>query len=191
MAARGAGAYGARRVLAYLIGLLVALALVLAALTWLYDPAPAAGGQRTEEPSQLEVGAPAPAFELRTLEGERVTLSSLRGSPVWLSFWSTECGPCGEQLPDLVTVGREARERGVTLLAVNVGEKPAAVRAYLRHAGYGGPSIALDPDYTVASAYGVYYMPAHAFVDSEGVVRRVEAKKLSGGEMREAVRDLR
>lgn len=191
MATRGAGAHGARRVLAYLTVLLVTLALVLAALTWLYDPAPAVGGQRTEEPSQLEVGAPAPELELRTLEGETVTLSSLRGSPVWLSFWSTECAPCGEQLPDLVTVGREARERGVKLLAVNVGEKPAVVRAYLRHAGYGGLSVALDPEYTAAAAYGVYYMPAHAFVDSGGVVRRVEAKKLSEGEMRGAVRDLR
>ena len=35
-----------------------------------------------------EIGYPAPDFTLTALDGTRVTLSALRGKPVFLRFWS-------------------------------------------------------------------------------------------------------
>jgi cytochrome c biogenesis protein CcmG/thiol:disulfide interchange protein DsbE len=39
------------------------------------------------EPERARVGQPAPDFTLRLFNGERVALSSLRGTPVLVNFW--------------------------------------------------------------------------------------------------------
>lgn len=51
----------------------------------------------------LPVGAPAPDFELENVEGNLVTLSSIRssGKPVILFFLSTDCGPCAALVPSI------------------------------------------------------------------------------------------
>ena len=47
-------------------------------------------------------GKPAPEIDLETFDGERLTLSSLRGRPVIINFWATWCGPCREEFPLMV-----------------------------------------------------------------------------------------
>ena len=51
----------------------------------------------------LPVGADAPAFALRDLQGETVSLTALRerGQPVLLIFMSPDCGPCAAFLPTI------------------------------------------------------------------------------------------
>jgi peroxiredoxin len=39
------------------------------------------------EPETARVGQPAPDFTLRLLNGESITLSSLKGRPVLINFW--------------------------------------------------------------------------------------------------------
>ena len=39
----------------------------------------------------LSIGAKAPDFELKTLTGETVKLSDLKGKKVMLNFWATWC----------------------------------------------------------------------------------------------------
>ena len=41
----------------------------------------------------------APDVELRTIQGERLQLSSLRGRKVVLNFWATWCTPCRLEMP--------------------------------------------------------------------------------------------
>ena len=41
----------------------------------------------SEAAGTAHVGSPAPDFTLRLLNGNKVTLSSLKGKPILLSFW--------------------------------------------------------------------------------------------------------
>lgn len=45
----------------------------------------------------VEKGKPIADFTVQTLQGEDFQLSSLTGSYVYLSFWSTGCGPCRKE----------------------------------------------------------------------------------------------
>src|SRR4051794_38955489 len=54
-------------------------------------------------PPGLPVGADAPDFAVKDMEGEPVTLDQLRssGRPILLMFTSPGCGPCNEMFPSL------------------------------------------------------------------------------------------
>jgi hypothetical protein len=49
---------------------------------------------------------PAPDFAMTTLAGEAKTLETLAGRPILVSFWSTTCGPCMNEMPSLIAVHR-------------------------------------------------------------------------------------
>ncbi len=68
---------------------LITAAVVLAALLALVGCQSPASQNGTGPTVGFSVGDLAPDFELQNLEGEMVTLSGLRGSPVMINFWTT------------------------------------------------------------------------------------------------------
>jgi len=63
-------------------------------------------------------GAKAPDFDLKTLTGESISLSSLRGKVVLIDFWSTICDPCLKEMPELVRLYEERKDKGLVVLAI-------------------------------------------------------------------------
>lgn len=59
-------------------------------------------------------------FSLKDLNGNTVTLSSLKGKVVLLAFWASWCDPCIEELPELQKFARAHQDKGVELLAINL-----------------------------------------------------------------------
>ncbi len=54
----------------------------------------------------------APDFTLKTLDGQEIILSQLKGKVVLLDFWATWCGPCREAIPHLIQLYKAYRENG-------------------------------------------------------------------------------
>ena len=65
----------------------------------------------------------APEFSLKTLEGQEMTLASLKGKVVLIDFWATWCGPCRESIPHLVTLYKNYREKGFEVIGVSVDKE--------------------------------------------------------------------
>src|SRR5579872_901466 len=63
-------------------------------------------------------GHMAPDFELKTLDGKPVKLSSLRGKAVIVDFWATWCGPCKIEMPWLVELQKKYKDQGLEVLGV-------------------------------------------------------------------------
>jgi peroxiredoxin len=54
-----------------------------------------------EEVTAVHVGGQVPRFTLKDCAGGVVSTESLQGQIVLLTFWSTTCGPCVREIPDL------------------------------------------------------------------------------------------
>ena len=65
----------------------------------------------------------APQFTLKNLDGETISLTSLKGKTVILDFWATWCGPCKASFPGMQEVVKKyENDENVSLLFVDTFE---------------------------------------------------------------------
>jgi thiol-disulfide isomerase/thioredoxin len=115
---------------------------------------------------RLDQPVPAQNFTLPQLDGPPVTLSELRGRVVVMEFWATWCGPCQFSSPSLDLIYRRYKDRGVTVLLVNQGESPEAIRAWVKER-FIAP-ILLDARREVANRYRIGGLPSLFVIDQGG-----------------------
>jgi thiol-disulfide isomerase/thioredoxin len=121
----------------------------------------------------FQPGEYAPDFELRSVGGPSVRLSSLRGKPVLLNFWATWCAPCRIEMPWLVELDQRYRAKGIQIVGVSVDdvgeEKDVATFAKGRGVDY----MVLFGNPAVADSYGgVRLMPKNFFIDPDGKITK-------------------
>ncbi|KAF0102515.1 MAG: Thiol-disulfide isomerase and thioredoxin [bacterium] len=124
-----------------------------------------------EEPMPPATGQPAPAFVAHTLTGAAVKVpADYAGRVVALRFWADWCPYCREEMAALAPVQARLRDRGLTLLAINVAQDADTVARFARGLGIDYP-ILLDTDGAIARAYGVRALPVTYLLDRDGRVR--------------------
>jgi peroxiredoxin len=147
------------------------------------DPPPTpAAVMVTGTGESLRIGRPAPDFTLPTFEGEKITLSNLKGQAILINFWTTWCPPCRLEMPDLADAYMTHREDGFVVLAVNLTpqDNREAIKAFAEEFDLPFP-ILLDETGKVANdLYRVRGLPISVFVDREGVVTHVEIGMMTG-----------
>ena len=185
---RGVGPFSLRQV-AGALGVVVVAAVVLTVATaplgtttpGLPDPAASAYLLRSPIPG-LRVGDLAPElagtnddgspFSLTDLEGNPIRLADLRGRAVWVNFWASWCPPCQSETPILREVDERYRDRGLTLVAVQVQQTVEDGLAYADRYGL-EYAIGADVSAAVFRTYRVYALPTQFFIDTDGVIRVV------------------
>jgi peroxiredoxin len=105
----------------------------------------------------IEPGSPAPDFSLADQDGNRVSLSDLRGETVVLVFYPADFSPvCTDQLSVYEEVLPELEERGAKLLGISV-DGAFCHKAFRQHNNISIPLLAdFHPKGKVAKAYGVW-----------------------------------
>lgn len=122
------------------------------------------------EPSVATVGEAAPNFELQNLDGQSISLSSLKGKPVLINFWATWCKPCVSEMPYIQEIHEERSDTGLMVLAINIGDSSTEVEEFLQNYNLALP-VLLDTKDVVAPKYGIRYIPTTFFIDKDGIVR--------------------
>jgi len=136
-----------------------------------------------------KVASPAHDFTATTVDGKKVSLSSYKDHPVWLTFGASWCAACQAEAPDIEAAYQKAKAQGVVVLAVSISEDSATVLEYGNRIGLTFPQIA-DPDTRIASAYRVNGIPAHFFIDRTGVLRSTRTGGLSPENMDKALKEI-
>ena len=113
---------------------------------------------------------PAPDFELKTLDGQRIRLQDLRGKPVLLSFFASWCGPCRRELPSVVKLHEEFKDKGLQVLGVN-DEGKGTARHFAEQAGLTF-AILDDSSAKAHRLYRVRSIPTAFLIDRDGKVVR-------------------
>ncbi len=70
-------------------------------------------------------------------------------------------------MPSLVELYHRFKDRGFTILAIDIKESPKTVKKYAKKAGIPFP-ILMDPKGRVARGYGIRGTPAHYLITQKG-----------------------
>ena len=129
------------------------------------------------------IGRPAPPFSLAPVGGgSPISLESLRGRPVVVTFWATWCVPCFEEHAALAAAARTFKE--VQFLGIVYEDDEARTKAFLAQRGSSYPSL-MDAEGRTAIAYGVFGVPETFFIDGQGRIVDKYVGPLSRGAIAE------
>ena len=132
-------------------------------------------------------GKPAPDFELATLDGGSLRLSSLRGRPVLVNFWASWCLPCRDEAPMLNQAARDGD--GLVVLGVVYRDTPDKARAFRDEFRLGFP-VLLDGDRT-AVLYGLTGVPETFFISPDGRIVSRHAGPLTASALEAGLKGLK
>ena len=140
-----------------------------------FKPPPDAKYMESFPDPMKETGVPtlegevAPALPLESSTGSSVLLDRFRGHPVLLDIWATWCGPCVAALPQLQTLYKEARDKGLILISIDQDEDANTGSEFLAKKGYDWRNFH-DGDGQVEKLLGAAPLPRMILVDSTGRV---------------------
>ncbi len=132
----------------------------------------------------VEVGQPAPDFTLLDQDGEEVTLSSLKGSPVVLYFYPKDDTPgCTRQACGFRDGFADYRKAGIKILGVSPDDAASHTKFIKK---FELPfTLLADVDRKVCEAYNVWreknmygkksmgIVRTTFVIDSEGIIRKI------------------
>jgi thiol-disulfide isomerase/thioredoxin len=148
-------------------GATVAAFIVLIVIATKYTPMPS-----LLSPGLRTMDTPAPSLTLAMLDGQPVTLDSLKGRVVVLDFWATWCEPCMAEMPSVLKVHRRYQaNNSVVFFAVNPGwedDTADKIRTTARQKHIDIP-IAFDP--SAARTFNVKGLPTLIVIDRRGHIR--------------------
>jgi peroxiredoxin len=112
---------------------------------------------------------PAPAFELRDIDGKIHHIKDYRGKVVVLNFWATWCPPCRYEMPSMERARKKLLQDKVVILAVNVGENEDTIFEFTGNYPVEFPLL-MDQSGNIIKQYPVVGLPTTYIINPQGIV---------------------
>lgn len=125
----------------------------------------------------------APDFTLTDLNGHSVSLASLRGKVVLISFWASWCPFCVQDMPVIDQLQKEFGKQGLVVMGINFEDTETA-RAFMRQHGYTFTTL-VDANDQVAQLYEIEVLPTVIVIGRDGNI----ANRLMGAKSKSTLRD--
>lgn len=115
-------------------------------------------------------GKPLPDITLETMDGKTITSKDLKGKIVMINFWSTTCGPCIIEMPELNRLQEDYKDK-VVFLAPLPENTSKATKLIAKHPF----QFIIAPNSSdLFEQLGIDGYPKNFFVDREGIIQEVK-----------------
>jgi len=116
-------------------------------------------------------GQMAKDFTAYDIDGNKITLHSLKGKIVVMNFWFPECKPCVGEMPELNKLTQKYK-KGVVFLSVTFDKKDK-IKKFLSNREFNFTHI--TDNEAILADYNVANFPTHILIDEKGeiIMRKV------------------
>jgi len=133
---------------------------------------------------------PAPSLELPKLGGGgSASLADYRGQVVVLNFWASWCKPCKDESPLLERWHRRMRDRGGTVLGVDMLDVTGSAQEFIDEYDLTYPMLK-DKDGEGLERFGVVQYPETFVIDRQGRIAAVQRGPVDDDFMQRSVAPL-
>jgi thiol-disulfide isomerase/thioredoxin len=115
------------------------------------------------------IGKPAPELEVTDMEGNPVSLSSLKGKTILLDFWATWCPPCLADAPALDKLYRKYGATNLMIVAISVSEEREIVEQFLKKHPHSFP-VVLTSENEMPRPYQIGIFPTYMVIAPDGTL---------------------
>ncbi len=113
------------------------------------------------------VNTPVPVGEItmEDLDGRQISSRDWQGKATIVNFWATWCGPCLEEIPDLIRLQARYPDH-LQIIGVSMDEGPVEdVKEFVREHGMNYPVVMTTPELQ-RSFPGVFALPTSFILDA-------------------------
>ena len=104
---------------------------------------------------------------MQDLDGQTMSTRDWRGKVTLVNYWATWCGPCRQEIPDLIRL-QERYPDHLRVVGISTDEgDPADVKAFAEEMGINYPVVLATPELS-RQFPGVFALPTSFIVDPEG-----------------------
>jgi thiol-disulfide isomerase/thioredoxin len=111
----------------------------------------------------------APPFLLRDINGKIVSTADWKGKVVILNFWATWCPPCREEVPELVQLQANYKDKLLVIGASEDEDGPQKVQQFVQRFGMNYPVVMATKE-LIDNYGGVPALPTSFLIDPQGRV---------------------
>ncbi|MDQ6531336.1 TlpA disulfide reductase family protein [Flavobacterium sp. LHD-85] len=136
----------------------------------------------------VDVGDIAPEIDLPDTKGEKVALSSLRGTLVLVDFWASWCGPCIKEQPLLIKLHNTYPDK-LSIYGVSMDTKKPLWTGAIAKAKLPWTNVS-DLKYWQSPVIGDYMLqsiPLNFLIDKNGIIL---AKNIHGQALEAKIKEL-
>ncbi len=102
-----------------------------------------------------------------------------------IDFWASWCGPCRNEMPTMVELYRDNKDKGLGIFGISVDQDYDAWTTAMGELNITWPSV-LDTDGDISNKFNIEYIPFTLVVDSTGTIL---ATNLRGEELKKFVEE--
>jgi len=109
-------------------------------------------------------------IEGKDINGAAFKLADWKGKVVIIDFWATWCGPCMEEVPNLLTLYKAQHDKGLEILGISLDRDMAALKRTVEEKGMNWTILR---DLALAQKWNVRSIPQTFVLDKKGVIRHI------------------
>lgn len=131
-----------------------------------------------------------PATSVQTVDGKTIDLDSLKGKPYLLTFWSTSCPGCVDEIPHLVELNKKMQGTGFQVIAVAMSyDTPDEIKAMRAQKGM-TYTVAYDKTGELANKFGIRVTPTSFMISSDGKIKTRRMGEWTPAELEQTANDM-
>jgi thiol-disulfide isomerase/thioredoxin len=134
--------------------------------------------------SDLKPGDPMPDLAIKTLDGQALRISSLKGKVVLVDFWASWCAPCVAEIPNMQTISAAHAHDKFFMISLSEDEDLKEATRISKLENITWPQAWVGANAAYVKTCGASAIPASFLIGRDG---RIISRNLRGEYLRNAV----